>query len=67
MGDSEYCSTVLNGGEWSVSRPGRFTLAIHCVGGWMGLRAGLDAVKKIKVSCLYRDSKPYSSAVQSIT
>jgi hypothetical protein len=40
--------SALDGGEWSVSRPGRFTLrerdhVTHWRGGLMGLRADLDA------------------------
>jgi hypothetical protein len=36
-------------GEWSASRPGRFTPrerapVTHWIGGWVGPRAGLDAV-----------------------
>jgi hypothetical protein len=39
--------------EWSPSRPGHFTLGelvpiTHCIGGWVVLRAGLDAVTKRK-------------------
>jgi hypothetical protein len=33
---------TLEGGGWSVPRPGRFTPGIHCTGGWVGPRAGLD-------------------------
>jgi hypothetical protein len=40
---------VLDGGERLSSRPGRFTPrerapGIHWIGGWVGPRAGLDAV-----------------------
>jgi len=39
---------VLDGGEWSPSRPGRFTPkerapGTHWIGGWTGPRAVLDA------------------------
>jgi len=42
-------TSALDGGEWSASRPGRFTLkerapGIHWIGGWVGPRAVLDAV-----------------------
>jgi hypothetical protein len=37
-----------DGGEWSASRPVRFTPGTHLIGGWVGPRAGLDAVAKIK-------------------
>jgi hypothetical protein len=39
--------------EWSASRPGPFNprerdLSTHCIGGWVGTRAGVDAVVKRK-------------------
>jgi hypothetical protein len=45
--------SVLVGGEWSASGPGRFTLGekaagTHWIGGWMGPRTGLDDVEKRK-------------------
>jgi hypothetical protein len=47
-----FLTTALVGGEWSTSRPGRFTpreraLGTHCIGGWVDPRAGLDDVEKI--------------------
>jgi hypothetical protein len=41
------------GGEWSSSRPGRFTprervSGTHWIGGWVGAKAGLDDVEKRK-------------------
>jgi hypothetical protein len=44
-------TSALDGGEWSASRYGRFTPrerdpCTHRVGGWMGSRAGLDAVMR---------------------
>jgi hypothetical protein len=38
-------------GDWSASLPGRFTptekaSGTHWIGGWVGPRAGLDAVEK---------------------
>jgi len=41
-------------GVWSASRPSRFTSGvgvrgIHWIGGWMGHRASLHAVKKAKI------------------
>jgi hypothetical protein len=46
-------TSALAGGEWSASRPGRFTpreraLGTHWIGGWVDLRAGLDDVEKRK-------------------
>jgi hypothetical protein len=56
----EWTST-LDGGEWPASRRGLFTPgktanSTHCRGGWVGPRAGLDAVKWRKTSC--RESNP---------
>jgi hypothetical protein len=54
---------ALDGGEWSASRPGRFTSGdrapgTHWIGGWMGSRAGLDAVTKRENPCPARESNP---------
>jgi hypothetical protein len=39
--------SALGGGEWSVSRPGRFTPGVHWIGGCVGPRADMDAAKNI--------------------
>jgi hypothetical protein len=44
-------TSALDGGEWSASRPGHFTLresasCTHWIGGWVGPRPVLDAVVK---------------------
>jgi len=49
-----FLTSVLDGGEWLVSRPGRFTPWVKApgsewAGGWMGLTAGLDAKAKRKI------------------
>jgi hypothetical protein len=54
-------TSALDGGEWSASYPGRFTpkerdLGIHYIEGWVGPRAGLDAVVKRKIPSSYRGS-----------
>jgi hypothetical protein len=46
-------TSALAGGEWSVSRPGRFTSGerapgANWIGGWVDPRAGLDDVEKRK-------------------
>jgi len=46
--------SALDGCEWSASQPGRFTpreraTDIHWIGGWVGPRAGLEAVVKRKL------------------
>jgi hypothetical protein len=53
--DPPFLTSALDGVEWSGSRPGRFTLGeevscTHWIGGWVGLRAELNAVEKRKVS-----------------
>jgi hypothetical protein len=52
-----FLTLALVGGEWSASRPGRFTPGekAHCthwIGGWMDLRTGLDNMEKRKISTL---------------
>jgi hypothetical protein len=47
-------TSELDGGEWSASRSDLFTPrerapGIQWIGGWMGLRAVLDAVVKRKI------------------
>jgi hypothetical protein len=47
-------TSALDGGEWSASRPARFTPkerapGTHWIGGWVGRRAVLDAVVKRKI------------------
>jgi hypothetical protein len=41
-------TSALAGGEWSASRPGRFTPGTHGTGGWVGPRACLDDTDKRK-------------------
>jgi hypothetical protein len=58
-----FLTSALDGGEWSVSRRGRFTSrervpGTHWRGGWMGPRAGLYVVEKRKISCTRRESNP---------
>jgi hypothetical protein len=57
-GGVEYSSTILNlgidGGELSASRSSFFTPreiapGTHRIGGWVGPRAGLDAMEKRKI------------------
>jgi hypothetical protein len=65
-----FLSLALAGGEWSVSRPGRFTRGerahgTHWIGGWMGPRTGLDNVES-RNSHPQRDSNPDPSTLQSV-
>jgi hypothetical protein len=62
-GTGRNSSTLLNlstraveGGEWCASHSGRFTPresspGTHWIGGWVGCRAGLDAMNKEEISC----------------
>jgi hypothetical protein len=48
-----FLTSALTGGEWSASRPGRFTAGdkapgTHSIGGWVDLRTGLEDVEKRK-------------------
>jgi hypothetical protein len=58
--------SALDGRKWSASHPARFNSGerttpspgTHCVGGWVGPRAGLDAVEQRNISCFCRESNP---------
>jgi hypothetical protein len=57
-------TSALDGGEWSASSPGCFTPretapGTHWIGGWVGTRAGLGAVKR-KIPSPRRVSNPIS-------
>jgi hypothetical protein len=48
-----FLTSALAGGEWSASRPYRFTpveraTGIHWIGSWLDPRASVDGVKKRK-------------------
>jgi hypothetical protein len=49
-----FSTSALAGGEWSASRPGRFTPGTHWIGGRVGPRAGLDDEEKRKFLTLLR-------------
>jgi hypothetical protein len=64
-------ASAIDGGEWSASRPGRFTPrerdpGTHWIGGWVGPRAGLDAVVKRKIRSPRRESNPRTPIVQPV-
>jgi hypothetical protein len=63
---STFLISTLDGGEWSASRPGHFTLeeaaCAHWIECWMSPRDGLDVVKQKKFSCLCRESNSSRSA-----
>jgi hypothetical protein len=64
-------ASSLAGGEWSVSRHGRFTPGerapgTHWIGGWVGPRAGLDDMEKKKILVPTGTRIPDPSVVQSV-
>jgi hypothetical protein len=64
-------TSTLDGGEWSASRPGSFTPGKRApgtpwIGGWVGLRAVLDAVAKRKIPSPRRDSNPRTPIIQPV-
>jgi hypothetical protein len=75
LGKWRYSSThsltsALDGGDWSASRPGRFNSGetapcTHCIGGWVGPRAVLDAMVK-KIPNPRRESNPRTPIVQFV-
>jgi hypothetical protein len=54
-----FLNSTIDGGEWSVSRSGRFTPAErpHGTGGSVGPRNSLDEVVKRKIPSPRRESK----------
>jgi hypothetical protein len=49
-----FLASALSGGEWSASRPCRFTpreraLCIHWINGWVDPKFGLDDMDKKKI------------------
>jgi hypothetical protein len=66
-----FLTSALVEGEWSASRPCRFTIgesvpSTHWVGGWVGPRAGLDDVEKRKFLTLLRlELRPLSRPSRS--
>jgi hypothetical protein len=69
-----FLTSSLAGGEWSASRPGRFTPGerapgTHLIGGWVDPRAGLDDVEKRKFLTLpgLRTPTTQLSSLQPVT
>jgi hypothetical protein len=65
-----FLTSALAGGEWSASRPGRFTSGTRALGAqwlrvWVGPRTGLDDVEWRKM-LPYRDSNFDPSAFQPV-
>jgi hypothetical protein len=66
-----FFTSPLAGGEWSASRPGRFTpgeraAGTHWIGVWADPKAGLDDVEKKKFWNL-PDSNSDPTVVQPLT
>jgi hypothetical protein len=61
-----FSTSALYKGEWSASRPGRFTAeeiapGTHWIGGWVGPTAALDFVEETKILTLLGfEPGPYS-------
>jgi hypothetical protein len=58
-----FLTSALDGGELSASSYGSFTPGervpnTHCIGSWVGSRAGLDAVVKRKILAHCRETIP---------
>jgi hypothetical protein len=64
-------TSALDGGEWSASRPDRFTPRerapdTHFIGGYVDPRAVPDAVVKRKIPSPRRKSNPGTPIVQPV-
>jgi hypothetical protein len=64
-------TSALEGGEWSASRPSRFTPServpgIHWIEVWVGPRAVLDTVVKRKIPCRCREWNPRTPIIQPV-
>jgi hypothetical protein len=60
---THFLASLLDGGEWSASRPSRFTTrerapGTHWIGDWMSPRVVLDAVVRRKIPSPRRESNP---------
>ena len=59
-------TSALDGGGWSTPRTGRYPRerpGTHCIGGWVGTRAGLDGCRKPRP---HRNSIPGPSIQQRV-
>jgi hypothetical protein len=60
-----FLTSAVAGGEWSASRPGRFTPkapGTHWIRGWVDPGAGLDDLEKILDPAVTRTPTPHSSS-----
>jgi hypothetical protein len=70
-GSTHSLTSALDGGEWSASFPGRFTLrerdpVTHWIGGWVGLGTVLDAMVNKIIASPRWESKPRTPVVQHV-
>jgi hypothetical protein len=61
-----FLTSALVGGEWSASRPWRFTPGTHFIGSWVDPRAGLDDMEKLKCLTLPGLELPPPLVVQPV-
>jgi hypothetical protein len=66
-----FTTSVLDGVSGQRHAPPRFTPGerthgIHCTGGWVGPRAGLDSEARGKILCPRRGSNPDRPVVQPV-
>jgi len=54
-----FMASVLEGDEWSASRPHLFNPGSHSVGGWLGPRTDVDFYKKRKMFVADGNRSPY--------
>jgi hypothetical protein len=67
--DPRFLNRCISRGEWSASRPCRFTPGTHWTGGWVDIRAVLDDLEKIKIldSTGARTPTPRSSSPTTLS
>jgi hypothetical protein len=66
-----FSTSALDGGERSASRPGCALIpgkdpGTHWIGGWVGIRTGLDTDARRKIFCLCRGSNIDRPGVQPV-
>jgi hypothetical protein len=59
--DPTFLISARHGDEWLATRPGRFTPGTNWIGGWVGLRGGLDTDGEDKILVSLPGIKPRRS------
>jgi hypothetical protein len=62
-----FLTSALFAGACSASFPAQRAFGSQWIGGWMDLRAGLNSVKKRKISCSYIEPNSNTSDVRPIS